>query len=130
MTEGRAKLGFGQVPRLPPFMELSGSYRFANPEGAAKWFEIEQRSHTVQSPPQQFASTITIEAIAASGRPIMLMAGDADIYLPPALIEAVGERMPNAEKPITIMRGAGHAPFWEQPAAFNAAVMDFIRRNP
>jgi pimeloyl-ACP methyl ester carboxylesterase len=29
-----------------------------------------------------------------------------------------------------IVAEAGHALFWEQPDAFNAAVLDFLRRHP
>ena len=60
--------------------------------------------------------------------PTLLITGDADLYSPPALLRMVAAQIPSSE--VAIMREAGHSSYWEQPDAFNRAVLDFIARHP
>ena len=46
---------------------------------------------------------------------------------PPALIRMVAAQIPNSE--VVIVREAGHSSYWEQPEAFNRAVLDFLARH-
>jgi pimeloyl-ACP methyl ester carboxylesterase len=47
--------------------------------------------------------------------------------LPPALIRMVAEQIPNSE--VVIVHEAGHSSYWEQPEAFNRAVLGFLARH-
>jgi pimeloyl-ACP methyl ester carboxylesterase len=59
--------------------------------------------------------------------PTLLMTGDSDLWTPPSILRLQASHMPHAE--MTIIREAGHAPSWEQPQAFNAALLDFLKRH-
>lgn len=65
------------------------------------------------------------EALAGTGLPILLMTGDCDLYMPPALLREVGKLIPRAR--LAIINDAGHSANWEQPEAFNRAVLNFLR---
>jgi len=59
--------------------------------------------------------------------PTLLMTGDADLYFNPGLLHYVGQRVPAAKR--VVLEYSGHAPFWEQPTAFNRMILDFIRSH-
>jgi pimeloyl-ACP methyl ester carboxylesterase len=44
------------------------------------------------------------------------------------MLQVIAARLPNAEP--HLIRNAGHQAHWEQPEAFNAIVLDFLRRQP
>jgi pimeloyl-ACP methyl ester carboxylesterase len=43
------------------------------------------------------------------------------------MLQVIAARLPNAEP--HLIRNAGHQAHWEQPEAFNALVLDFVRRH-
>lgn len=127
VIEARERLALDEVRRLPPHvLELSASYRFANPQGAAQWAAIEARAHD-DTPSPRSANIVTFEALAATNAPMLLMGGDSDLYLPPSLLHQVAARLPQART--VLVRGAAHAAFWEQPRAFNEAVLAHLAAN-
>ena len=107
--------------------ELSPSYRAGCPEGVAAWMAI-NGLNMPGAPKQPLASVITWEALGAMTTPTLLLTGDADLYMPPAVLRVIAKRMPHAE--CRIARDAGHPIFWEQPEWVNATVLDFLARNP
>jgi pimeloyl-ACP methyl ester carboxylesterase len=106
--------------------ELSTFYRGANPDGAIAWREISdlarQERVSVLS-----KNDVTPELIASIDLPTLLFTGDSDLYMPPARLRAYAEYW--ADPDLVIFRGAGHAPYWEQPLAFNQMLLDFMSRN-
>lgn len=61
--------------------------------------------------------------VADADIPTLLVAGEADEFMPPAAIEAVADRL-DAET--TVIDGAGHSVYFEQPDAFNQRVGEFL----
>jgi pimeloyl-ACP methyl ester carboxylesterase len=112
----------------PAERELSKLYRDTNPEGTRRWIEIQQRAYGAGLAPTTQTNEVTLEAIAGTRVPILLIAGEYDTLLTPAMLELVAARLPNAEP--HLIRNAGHQAHWEQPDAFNALVLDFLRRHP
>lgn len=112
----------------PAERELSKVYRDTNPEGTRRWIEIQQRSHGAGLAPTAQTNEVTLEAIAATRVPILLIAGEYDPLLTPEMLQVVAARLPNAEP--HLIPNAGHQAHWEQPEAFNALVLDFLRRHP
>ena len=55
--------------------------------------------------------------------PTLVVAGEADEFMPAPAIEAVGERL-NAET--AVIENAGHSAYFEQPEAFNSVVRSFL----
>src|SRR5690606_20010675 len=116
--------------RRPPAVEreLSKVYRDSNPEGTRRWDEIRRRAQSSGVAPRAQTNEVTLDAIAATRVPILLIAGEYDRLLTPQVLQAVAARLPNAEP--HVIRNAGHQAHWEKPEAFNALVLDFLRRHP
>ncbi len=110
------------------FRELSPSYRAANPAGAKFWLDLEHKAITSRPFRQPAANEISEATLAALKVPTLLITGDADLYSAPALIRMVAAQISSSE--VAVMREAGHSSYWEQPDAFNRAVLDFIGRHP
>ncbi len=117
--------GFAEMPA--DFRELGPSYRAANPGGVKLWLELEHKAVTSNPFRQRAANDITEATLKRLSVPTLLITGEADLYSPPALIRMVAAQIPNSE--VVIVREAGHSSYWEQPEAFNRAVLDFLARH-
>jgi 3-oxoadipate enol-lactonase len=78
----------------------------------------------------------TLEASVAQDRaaplenlsvPTLVITGDEDRVYPPALTRRMASRIPGAE--LVVLEGCGHLSNLEQPERFNAALLDFLKRN-
>jgi len=119
---------FTKLPNT--FLELSPSYRFANPEGVARWSSFEEKSRppeALRGPAQPPKNKITLAALESIKLPTLVIAGDADLYAPPALMHRVAERVKGAQ--FITVPDAGHSVWWETPDLFNRTVLAFIRKH-
>ena len=113
---------------LPAYLrELGPAYRAANPEGVEKWRELEAVSSKMRLPVPAM-NEITPGLIAGIETPVLLLTGDADLYMPPPRLRAYANYWASPE--IVIFREAGHAVYWEQPEGFNHVLLDFMQRHP
>jgi pimeloyl-ACP methyl ester carboxylesterase len=117
--------GFYRTP--PDFRELGPSYRASNPEGTARWLEIEKVARAPGLSLPRSTHHVTFAKLAALRLPVLLLTGDADLYLPPPILMRNARAIPGSEA--VVIQDAGHAAFWEQPAAFNDAVLKFLQRH-
>jgi pimeloyl-ACP methyl ester carboxylesterase len=65
--------------------------------------------------------------VATIKTPTLVLTGGADLYAPPPVMKLFVERIKGAES--IVVPEAGHSTYWEQPDAFNSAVLAFIRRH-
>ena len=63
------------------------------------------------------------EVVAEADFPTLVVAGEADEFMPAPAVEAVGDRL-GAET--AVVGNAGHSAYFEQPTAFNSVVGDFL----
>jgi pimeloyl-ACP methyl ester carboxylesterase len=120
--------GFEKMPST--FLELSPSYRFANPDGVARWSEFERTNRApteVRGPAQPNKNRVTLALIEGIEIPTLVIAGDADLYAPPALMRRIADRIKGAE--LVAVPEAGHSVWWEAPDKFNRAVLTFITKH-
>src|SRR5262245_25107465 len=129
-------LELGRRLRPPPFntlppevRELGPSYRAANPQGTARWMELARTNQPEgqPAPAQAMRNRITFSTLETIKVPTLLITGDADMYAPPPVLRLFAARIKNSES--VIVPEAGHSTFWEQPEAFNKAVLDFISKH-
>lgn len=106
--------------------ELGPSYRAANPTGVAEWKRLHDRSG--KRSPVRLRNEITWASLAGLKVPTLLLTGDADLWIPPFLLRQVAQKIPRSK--VVIVPDSGHGVQWEQPEAFNAAVLDFVRGIP
>jgi pimeloyl-ACP methyl ester carboxylesterase len=117
--------GFSQLP--PEVREMSPSYRGTNPEGVARWKEIEEHAMQAGAVVPPLRTPNTDEKIATITTPILVIAGDVDLTTPSAAIRLWAKHLKTYDW--LLIPEAGHAVAWEQPDAFNQAVLAFLRKH-
>lgn len=119
---------FATMP--PEFRELGPSYRAANPEGTARWIELEQAARgagAIAASPSIGGTTVTFANLGALRVPMLLLTGACDLYACPALLIYVAHRL--GTKSVAFVDNAGHAAYWEQPQAYNGIVLRFLSQH-
>jgi pimeloyl-ACP methyl ester carboxylesterase len=104
--------------------ELGKTYRAANPQGVAQFLEMEAYGYRPDGARQSLRAHLTLERIAKISVPALVIAGDEDVYAPPPVMQALANTIPNAR--FEVIAGAGHSAYWEQPAAWNRLILDFL----
>jgi 3-oxoadipate enol-lactonase len=62
--------------------------------------------------------------LAEAGFPILFLVGDHDAVTPPEIIEGCHRATPGSQ--FVVIANSGHSTYFEQPDAFNDAVMEFL----
>jgi pimeloyl-ACP methyl ester carboxylesterase len=109
------------------FRELGPSYRSVNPEGVAKWIELNEKSETGRGARQNLVNVVTPDKLTTLKTRTLLVTGDADMFTPPSIMRMIAHQVRNNE--LVIIPECGHSPYWEQPELFNRTVLEFIRRS-
>lgn len=126
MSNGLRPKGFAEMPG--EFREVGPSYRAVNPEGVAKWVELEHRAlDSGKRVNQGTLNRITWAALRGMKVPSLLIGGDADLWAPPSIFRQFAAAIPNSA--LLILPETGHSAYWEQPEAFNQAVLAFIGKH-
>jgi pimeloyl-ACP methyl ester carboxylesterase len=115
---------------LPPDLrELGPAYRAGNPDGTRRWLELERANRSEGAPPpaQTMRNQITFALVETIATPTLLLTGGADLYAPPPVMQLFVKRIKGSES--VVVPEAGHSTYWEQPEAFNRAVLAFIRKH-
>lgn len=105
-------------------LELSASYRGADPDGVRRWAAIEAGAHQKGAPSQPLHAPNTIAKLETITTPVLVIAADADLLAPPALVRLWAAHLKNHEW--AQVAEAGHSVAWEQPDVFNALVLDYL----
>jgi pimeloyl-ACP methyl ester carboxylesterase len=117
--------GFSKMPAS--FRELGPSYRATNPEGMARWEALEHVATIdgrFRQKPRNILDWPTVSRIAV---PTLVIAGGADLYIPPALARIYAGHIKGSR--FEVIEDSGHSAYWEQPEAFNRAVLRFAARH-
>lgn len=124
---GDATLRPPEFNTLPVYLkELSPFYRGANPDGALAWIHTSNKARNKIRVGANIRN-ITPDILGSITQPVLLFTGDSDLYMPTSRLRAYAKYWSDPE--VVIFRGAGHAPYWEQPIAFNQVLLEFLRRN-
>jgi pimeloyl-ACP methyl ester carboxylesterase len=118
--------GFDRQP--PEVREMSPSYRGLNPEDVAKWKEIEAHAKQPGGPVPPQRTPNTDAKIAAITTPILVIAGDVDLTTPSGAVRLWANHL-KVPYEWALIPEAGHSVAWEQPEAFNQAVLAFLRKH-
>jgi pimeloyl-ACP methyl ester carboxylesterase len=119
-----------QFDELPPEVrELGPAYRASNPGGVERWVALERASRPsgVRPPPSTARNRLTFALLETLRVPTLLLTGDADLYVPPPVLELFARRIRSAES--AVIDGAGHSAYWEQAERFNEIVLEFLGRH-
>ena len=128
IAEAAARIKLKEWDDLPRwFRELGPSYRAANPDGVAKWTELNHKSETGRGARQKLVNVVTPEKLETLKVRTLLMTGAADMFTPPSIMRMIARHVPNNE--LVIVPECGHSAYWEQPEFFNRTVLEFIGRT-
>jgi len=117
-----------QFAALPPQLrELGPSYRAANPQGEARWIELERLSNATRLPAQAMRNRLSFSLLETIMVPALLLSGDADLYTPPAVLRLFAARIRNSRS--VVIGECGHSAYWEQPEIFNREVLAFLGKH-
>jgi pimeloyl-ACP methyl ester carboxylesterase len=109
------------------YREVGPSYRGVNPEGTKRWVEIEEHAQQPGAPSQPLRTPNTFAKLSTVTIPILVMAAEADLLAPPALMRTWAAHLQNYEW--TTVPDSGHAIAWEHPDLFNEKVLEFVKRH-
>lgn len=109
------------------FKELGPSYRAGNPEGHDTWKTLAKAARPGGRVMPEIKNELSWKNLKSIKVPVLLMTGDADLYVPPSVLRLQASHFPAAET--VIIKEAGHCSNWEQPQAFNTSVLQFIGKH-
>jgi pimeloyl-ACP methyl ester carboxylesterase len=122
--ENAAIPGFSKLPA--EVRELSATYRGFDPAGVKRWLEIEHFATPEGAARPVLHTPNTVEKLATLQMPVLVLAGDVDLTTPSGAIRLWAKHLKT--KQFKLIPEAGHGLMWEQPEAFNEAVLDFLKR--
>ena len=123
-----ARIEIPDIRKLPAvYREVGASYRGANPDGTKRWMEIDEHSRQKDAPSQPLRTPNTFAKIETIPTPALIIAADADLLAPPALMRIWAAHVKNHEW--ANVPDSGHAIAWEYPEVFNAKVLEFVKRH-
>ncbi len=115
--------GFSEMPAS--FRELGPSYRATDPTGMARWEALEQSARTGGRVRQRARNVLDWPSLSRIKLPTLFVAGGADLYMPPALTRIYASHIAGSR--VVNLPECGHSAYWEQPEAFNKAVIGFLK---
>ena len=128
MRDFTARVEIPELRKQPAvYREVGPSYRGANPEGTKRWVEIDEHAQQPGAPSQPLRTPNTFAKLAGVTMPVLVMAADADLLAPPALMRAWAPHLKNYEW--ATVPDSGHAIAWEHPDIFNENVLAFVKRH-
>lgn len=118
--------GLGAIREMVSARYFSGDFRARCPQVVASVME-----RFASTPAQGYlgccdaiAELDHLGALARIAAPTLVIAGELDAGTPPAMAQAIAERIPGAR--LTVIPGAAHLSAVEKPEAFGAAVEAFL----
>ncbi len=128
MTEFTKRIAIPGLEKLPgQYIELGLSYRGTDPEGTARWAEIDEHAQQPGAPSQPLRTPNTFAKVEAIPVPTLIIVADADLYAPQALVRLWAAHIKSHE--LVVIADAGHSVSWEKPAEFDADVLHFLHKH-
>jgi pimeloyl-ACP methyl ester carboxylesterase len=113
--------GFERQP--PEVREMSPSYRGLNPEGVARWKEIEEHAMQAGAVVPPLRTPNTNAKVASITTPILVIAGDVDLTTPSGAVRLWAKHLKAYDWLLVPKPGT----WWPGAAIFNQAVLAFLR---
>ncbi len=74
-----------------------------------------------------FSPLISPEVLAATGIPVLFLVGESDVLFPASAVRQLHQEVAGSE--YAEVPGAGHSVFFEDPGAFNSALLAFLSKR-
>ncbi len=118
------------IAQLPPGVHPAAGVRMFEEQPELHFLYLEIAALSPERTPQQLwamlsaAGAPTVNDVRALTMPVLLLAGDEDIVIPPAVLEETAGYFPDARF-VRVPR-AGHSVYFERAAEFNELVERFL----
>ena len=107
--------------------EVGPSYRAENPGRCRALAPDHPRRGWRAAQRQSRFLTLTLDLLETLRVPTLVLAADADLLSPPALMRLMAARIPGSE--VATVADAGHSAHWERPDEWNRIVLGFLGRH-
>lgn len=111
-------------PDLRAFLEVGVTYRAEDPEGLARFVQMEHSARQPDAPAQLMRTPNTYSKISDIQAETLIIMGGADLLAPPPLMKCWARHLRNAS--YVNLPDAGHSLNWERPHEFNQHVLRFL----
>jgi pimeloyl-ACP methyl ester carboxylesterase len=125
LTQNLRFEGFLDLPES--FREIGPSFRAIEPARVAAWAHAQELAKQPGAEFQPLRTPNTFAKISQIRIPMLAITASADLYAPPTLMARWVRHIPHAK--VVAIVDAGHSVPMEQPALFNAAVLNFLERH-
>ena len=115
----QANDGLSQAERV-----LGPVIRATDPERTYLYLQIASFNSVTRKTLKGQTPKWTPAALAASGRPVLFVAGEHDVLCPPRLVRVLHELVPGSR--YEEIPGAGHSAYFEAPELFNPLLLGFL----
>jgi len=109
---------------LRVYLEVGVSYRAEDPEGLARFVQMEHAARQPDAPAQPMRTPNTFAKISNIQADTLIIMGGADLLAPPTLMRFWARHLRKAT--FVNMPDAGHSLNWERPEEFNQHVLRFL----
>ena len=116
----------GQIA-VRSYLEVGVSYRAEDPEGFARFVQMEHLARQPDATAQPMRTPNTFAKISSISAQTLIIMGGADLLAPPALMHFWADHLHNAT--FVNIPDAGHSVNWERPTEFNDHVLHFLQPN-
>lgn len=114
-----------QILALPSYqLELSPAYRGQSRAGTERWIEVHNAAQQAGKLVRECEENNTFADLGLLLMPVLLIAGDADLLAPPALMRHLANAIRDCE--FKVIPDTGHSSSWEAPSVFNEVVLKFL----
>ena len=110
---------------LRMYLEVGVSYRAEDPEGLARFVQMEHAARQPAAPPQPMRTPNTFAKMSAIDANTLIISGGADLLAPPSLMHFWARHLRNPT--FANIPDAGHSLNWERPHEFNEQVLRYLR---
>jgi pimeloyl-ACP methyl ester carboxylesterase len=114
-------------PDLRAFLEVGVSYRAENPEGLARFVQMEHTARQPTAPAQPMRTPNTFSKVSGILAKTLIITGGADLLAPPPLMTCWARHLRSAF--FVNLPDAGHSLNWERPHEFNQHVLRFLETH-
>jgi pimeloyl-ACP methyl ester carboxylesterase len=107
---------------------LGKSTREGRPAHAALYTQLNSFNQVNRSNlAGSFSPLVPPEVLAATGVPVLFLVGESDVLFPASAVQQLHQEVVGSE--FVAVAGAGHSVFFEDPGAFNSAVLSFLSKR-
>jgi 3-oxoadipate enol-lactonase len=98
--------------------------RAADPERTYLYLQIASFNSVTRKTLKGATPKWSPDMLAATDVPVLFVAGEHDVLCPPRLVRVMHEAVPGSR--FEVIAGAGHSAYFEEPAAFNALLLNYL----